>query len=615
MLRYEERVKFHRPERLNALRKQVEIMKPMSWIPNLNYLIDNSSFISCHLLPVNEFVPFCKSLGIDISEERLEHFEKIGVFYPIARVQYPDKVQGFIDIWSQKEYAIKWLEEGTIWEPSSRSFQNWDTFRESGAFFDKIISFYSKFQCYPLYHLIQHFKENINTELFIEFDEEKLKQLLNRAVSWSQMKVAAYQRKNIEPEDWLLRLMFHEWKHKAIWRNIAATICQIISNRYYPETKSDNRTMQISGDFFHYPEWNWHEYSRSWNAKSVLEEIGLEKEELKTLHDIVAHEAKNLDPLENWYELISFISVNMKEKLKGNLLFMQELWGMEKMIRLFYEEVANTKLAIHEVPPFIDVEKQYGKGIYNDELRYLELVTNRYHLNPKPNLILVLEGDGEESQIPRIAEELFGVTFPRLGIEIMNIEGTGDFEGEKLIKLIDYYHYHQTIIFIILDKENNVEAKKRKYSETLSKLYPGRKITKDEYIYLWDRCIEFDNFTYKELALALSLLCDKKYEFTDSEIAEAEHNFLKKSNPLGNLYKEKLAYSLSKPKLLEILVNMIIRNKLNEFDIEGKPKRKIVQVIHRILELAEMNYQPVTNDIWRRNQESGYFGSFEDKKN
>ena len=110
---------------------EVESMKPMSWIPDLNYVIENP-FIVCKLLPARQFVDLCKKFDINTSEEQLEQLEKLGIFYPFARVQYPDDVTGFIDIWSQKDHAISWLENGKIWEPSSQSFREWKTFKEGG---------------------------------------------------------------------------------------------------------------------------------------------------------------------------------------------------------------------------------------------------------------------------------------------------------------------------------------------------------------------------------------------------------------------------------------------------------------------------------------------------
>lgn len=121
-----------------------------------------------------------------------------------------------------------------------------------------------------------------------------------------------------------------------------AAICQVISNRYFPFTQSDRRTMRVSGyggdsgpDFF--------EYCRTWDAEAVLDDLGVTVEDIKR-QERLAFEAKLADPLEKWYGLVSFISVNQREKLKGSALYARSLYAMEHMLRLFYEDVTGVEL-------------------------------------------------------------------------------------------------------------------------------------------------------------------------------------------------------------------------------------------------------------------------------
>jgi hypothetical protein len=85
---------------------------------------------------------------------------------------------------------------------------------------------------------------------------------------------------------------------------------------------------------------------------------------------------------------------------------------------------------------------------------------DKYHLNPRPRLILLVEGTGEYEQFPLLARDLFGVDFPRSRILIENLEGVASFTGKKrldrygaLAKFIDFYHSLQTFVFIVLDRE------------------------------------------------------------------------------------------------------------------------------------------------------------------
>jgi len=59
--------------------------------------------------------------------------------------------------------------------------------------------------------------------------------------------------------------------------------------------------------------------------------------------------------------------------------------------------------------------------------------------------------------------------------------------------------------------------------------------------------------------------------------------------------------------LSEQLVDNLVMNLDREF-INGQPKRKLIIKIMEIIDLAGRNYQPHSYELWKLNQESGYFG-------
>ena len=596
----------------------------MNKMPNLKYIIENEFFIICPFFPTDQFVLYCKDRGIQTSREQLEQFEKLEIFYPIARVRYPkikikieyidngkryrdlgvlkdgeewsgDLKEEYAHFWFEKEYAKNWLEEGLLWEPSSRPFQVWETFNDKNGY-RQIESFYSIFQCYTLHNLIRLTRLELGMEYVISRSKQDLDKLIRNVRELAEKIISARQQNGIGEE-------------------AAVAVCQIISNRYFPKTQSDRRSIQlpIPG---HYHNWDWHEYCRNWDAKAVLDDIGISIDELKQLQELIAIGAEDVDPLERWYGLISFVSVEQKKKLKGKALLAQTLYSMEQMLRLFYEELTDNKLHPPDESPSWKKDKFYGEGVTENELQYLEFLANKYHLNPRPKLVLVVEGNGEAEEFPRLAEELFGYSFPRLGIEVVNIQGVGGFTGKRgvdrygaLERFIDDYHYRQTIVFVVLDKEGRAPKIRERLIRVRSKYYLKRTVTKDEYIHLWDKNIEYDNFSHDEIARAMTELCEGRYLFKAGEITDCQKRFAaKEGDPLSKLFREELTYDLSKPKLLRILFGFIISHPKNEFDTDGKAKRPVVQVMQRIIKLAARNYQPVTLDVWRKNQESGYFG-------
>ena len=597
----------------------------MNKLPNLKYIIENECFIICPLLSTDRFISYCSDRRIRTSKKQLEQFEKLGIFYPVARVRYPkikikieyvddnhfrrlgilkDREEWSGDIKEEysytvfefgKEYAKSWLEEGLLWEPLSRSFQPWETFTDKEGY-TQVENFYSIFQCYTLYELIQFTRMELRAEWWVSYNEDDIKKITSNISNWAGRMISSHQKTGMKGE-------------------AAASICQIISNRYFPVTQSDRRTITLSTPS-HYRDWDWYDYCRNWDANAVFADIDMSSDELKKLHENFSLRAKFGDPLGQWYELVSFVSVRQKEKLKGDALLAQTSYSMEHMMRLFYEDLTGEKLHPPDESVTWKNEKFYGEGVTENELRYLEFLTNQYNLNPRPRLILIVEGDGEEDQIPRLAKELLGHSFPRLGIEVMNIQGVGSFTGKKnvdrygaLERFIDDYHCRQTIVFVVLDKEGRVPEIKKRLIHAHSKRYPKRKVTKEGYIHVWGKNIEFDNFSYDEIACAMTKLCENRSQFLAEEVEDCKNRFEKKEgDPLSKLYKEKLDYDLPKPALLKILFDFIISNSKNEFDANRKAKRPVAKLIQNVVDLAAKNYQPVTQDIWRKNQESGFFG-------
>ncbi|MBV9956800.1 MAG: hypothetical protein JO360_00205, partial [Acidobacteria bacterium] len=279
---------------------------------------------------------------------------------------------------------------------------------------------------------------------------------------------------------------------------------------------------------------------------------------------------------------------------------------MEKILNLFHEDLTGKRHYEFDRSPE-DKELFWGEGIPRNDLKFLEFLSNRYGVNPRPRLILVVEGDGEEEQFPRLAEDLLPPSFSKLRIAVMNIKGIG--ELRNLIRLIDHYGSLQTIVFVVLDNENNAEALKRKLAYgTPSKWNPKRTITKEEYIHIWEKNIEFDNFTDTEITQGMTETCDNRYQFSHEEIADCRKRFGRERDPLSELFKENLNYGLPKPQLLNRLFDYAIANPYIKID-DKKVRRPIIDVINKIKHLSLRNFQPSHFDAWKQTQESDWLGN------
>jgi hypothetical protein len=200
---------------------------------------------------------------------------------------------------------------------------------------------------------------------------------------------------------------------------------------------------------------------------------------------------------------------------------------MEHMLRLFYEDLTGSKL--HE-PTFL-LDSFLGEGVREDNLRCLEYVANMFHVNPRPRLVLVVEGRGEELEIPRLFHALSGAPLTTRAIALRCLAGVAGFTGSKagdkygaMPKLVDEYRGYQTIVYFVLDHEGGASEMAKRLTELPSQ-YGPETITKGEFIKIWDRCIEFDNFTDDEIATALDNVAEGAATFTAEEVRACRECF------------------------------------------------------------------------------------------
>lgn len=579
---------------------------------DLTALIENEWFIVCDLLPADQFIKFCRDRGINTSREQLEQLEQLKLFYPLARVRFPkvtvkvelsedrktyryfgvlesdeawsgDIIEDYAAFYFNRRYNEDWLRNDWLWDPRSREFESWSGFVEKGE--PSVESYYSRFQCLPLYHLCQDLTIRMGGEWWGAYSPKDVQETGQQMVEFAKARIESIRQNGSSLAE-------------------IALICQAISNRYYPKTQSDRRTLSVTyrGD---YRDWRWDEYCNGWDAEATQRLLGVSVGELKTFQKQTALDARWLDPLEHWYGLIRFVSVDQRARLKGNALLAQTLYAMEEMLRFFYHDLTREKLYAPDESASWRRSDFYGEGVPENELQYLEFLTNRYHLNPRPRLLLFVEGEGERQQFPRIARELLRHPMERVGIQVELLGSVG--EAQKLERLIDYHHYRQTIVYVILDNENNARQLRDRLLSTKSK-YPEvqRMITKPELIFLWEKSFEFDNFSDDEIAGAMTEVAGKRYEFRVSEIAQARAIHGRQRDPLSVLYQQKLRYGLNKPKLAEALVQGMLQNPEKEVDAAGSLWRPIASKIWEIIQLASRNYQPVRLEDWRRTQQGQF---------
>ena len=593
---------------------------PFNTVDHLRLCLELDAFQICRPIPADDFVKHAGERGVDVNFEMLERLDELGLFRPMFYCIYPvrrykkEPVEGSPN--SHRQGAL--LAETDDWDgPTVEElvypgfiFRNYMTWYDHGHLrprsefvpWDELMpirerrlsgkGYYSIFQVADLYQLFLTMTLPDNAIWLFDLSNEELQERATTHRNWAKREMDRRQASSGRiPESSLL--------------------CQLISARYFPTTQSDGRTIQISGGDGC---WEWQDYCTEWSAQDVFVRCQLTNEDVYRARDWWRSRVRSLDPLGEWYDLLRFISVDRRKRLKGHALLAQRLYEMEWMLRLFYEELTRETLQPPQKhPTWYLADGEPEEHIHGDP-RYLRFIVNRYHLNPQVSLVLYVEGDGEYRVLPELCIQIFGFSFEGLGIEIRNLIGIPGFEGRKkqeygaLERAIEELHDRQILTFVILDNEGKrIHKLKKRLTGKPSHYHPERTFTRSEYLRIWDKNIEFDNFSNEEIASVLTETAGDTHYFTAGDVARARSEFGSNSDPLERLLQSKAGCGYgSKVEFLERLFQRIERSETTAYD--KKDWRPVLVVLDSLITLASRNHQPKLQQTAEANQSSGFFG-------
>ncbi len=556
-------------------------------------IVKAGALIACPLLGTDKFIKFCKDRGLTINRERLIRFERLALFAPVYRVRTPPRARRPFTI--PPTGNSDWFKKGWAWDTTSvqkpHAIPDPKDRSQEG--------YYSIFQIDHLDLILNSMSLQVEMDSFLESSKTD-------EIDW-----------NASGKRWLQYttnrangLREHEYRRSK------ALLCQFISNRYYPQTQGDQRTIQVSKS--HYSDqwisvnamnWDWNDYVRRWTPRQTERLFQLTPKKLRHAYEGLAVAQQSCDPMARWYQLIQFIAVSERRKLKGNALRAEALRAGAHMLRLLHKDLYDIDLPHPNEVTGTVITHVPELEVRHDTRRYLEFVANRYGVNPQPKVSLIVEGPTEELAARKIFENWFGAHPGKFGIEIVPLGGVDTATGGKMdryraiLRLVDYLHHHQTFAFLILDNENYAKRLKAEARKAKSIHHKRRHVTRPEYIKIWRTSFEFENFSATEIAVALSTQARGKPRFTRSEITTCKHD----KNPgarLEELYNRKTGRDIAKLKLAALLVDGMLaigsRRK-----IESRP---IVQTLERVAALAARNPFPTMLDVWERNQASKFLG-------
>ena len=552
-------------------------------------IVKESALMSCPLLATDSFIKFCKDRGLLLDRERLIKFEQLGLFAPVYRVKTPQREKQCFQLPITSDND--WFKKGWAWDTTSV----WDSHDIPDPKDQNQEGYYSIFQITHLDFILNSMTLSVHMDAFLKIEGVEETDWSKKGEEWVEIF-----------ESIASRLRNHEHRRSQ------ALLCQFISNRYYPHTQSDQREFRISNAlysdrwvFVNPRSWDWNVYVRDWKPRKTERLFRLTPEKLRRTYESLSIAQKACDPLERWYGLVQFISVNEQRRLKGSALKAETLRSGAHMLRLLYRDLYGEDLPHPNEVTGIVVNHVPEMEARTDTRRYLEFVSNRYGVNPQPKLCLIVEGHSEKRAVWKIFESWFGADPGKFGIEVITIGGVSNATGGKksqhsaILRLMDYLHHHQTFTFLILDNENDAKDLKNKAEEAKSIHGKRRYVTRREYIKVWRQSFELDNFSATEITEGLNAVAVGRARFTRSDVAKCK----RKNHPgacLNKLYKEKTGGDIPKLQLTERLVDRML---------VAKPRRRvdsrpIVNILERVINMALQNPFPVTLGVWERNQSS-----------
>ena len=656
-----------------AMKKSEQLKKSNDFLQDF---IEGENYLQNPPMTTDKFIEFCKNLGIQTSKKELEYFEKEKLLFPIVRIERPvgeeerikfkkddgkeywrpaknglQKGETEIERYKIKFYSsygfsehnrdllLNWVEEGNLFDPAIKIFQNWNTFLDEELEHDKqkIVSFYSGFQIYWLEILNKSFSITLNLA-GDEINASSPIVLIDNRQGQGSFSLAKI-------DDFVARLKEVAKKEKLkedyIKFNKFLMFLLFVQSAYFPYAKSGGGRIQITGD-----DKKWHKARRNFKLELVLNKIDLKIEDVTEWCKILSDKAQNLLGIkgDDWIQLWKNISWRKKDELEGRVrLGVEYLQWAVMLKRIIEEHLQKEILDIDEMSNIdtgdilqFDTEKmnQYAeflrvnrnkrysdneKNYYHNRYKRLFYLANDFGLDYQPRVMAFVEGKTEEIVFPKIFELRVGNKPEDLGIEFVNIEGISKFFGQKISIKVSNNKYHkgfinnfnhlvsynlnkwQLIPLFIGDDENNITFLLNNGVSILfnQNQYPVPK----DWQYIWGITNENKPFQGKDFEMA---------NFTDEEIATVLSEKLQKQITVQQVEGKRNAGEGIKQIDTDVekhkieIAKRLYQNLFDKYEKERDKsvfERPIFKAIDKITNLAVLNHPPVDREIEIENKE------------
>jgi hypothetical protein len=189
-----------------------------------------------------------------------------------------------------------------------------------------------------------------------------------------------------------------------------ATLLSALDVRYLPDI-----SLTIS-----HPDM-WEESNASFDLSSRLSHFGVTAEQLADTADTLLSQARFIDPLGDWYDLVRQAHPSTWSHLKGDARLAMDYRIASEILLRAVDDLGRAELSTPPPHSGRRVRAVLDDRLHPDSERIEPALTSR-GLYPAPAVILVLEGKTETLLMPRVLAQMLGRAVPSTLVQIVGME-------------------------------------------------------------------------------------------------------------------------------------------------------------------------------------------------
>ena len=310
----------------------------------------------------------------------------------------------------------------------------------------------------------------------------------------------------------------------------------------------------------------------------------MSKDEVRNLYEHIAANAQIADPISKWYVFTRLISRDKKKYLKDRALLAQDYYDMACMLAYFLKDLGEEVTEPDDLMG--GMRGSWKTSRYGDPFDYSKpevrkAILDDYLQEPSPRLIILCEGETEETVINQILEALDWDTL-RQGLTLINYRKMGELDSASVINWLSEGEKQYVPVFVISDNDSHIKDRIGRLV-SIGKLKCGMHE-------IWNGDFEQDNFG---LSKVLAIVNNKLQEqgmvtLTADEVGIEMGKGKVLMRAIGSVcnskFFRKLDDIISKKEITRILMAQRIEEIRKEFGEGGwKPTLPIEKALHRAI--------------------------------